>query len=136
MNPCGSKSPSQRKQKRKRRLSSSLNASKTLKECGLNSFVNSFSSKASQDKSNPCQDKTLLEQDNSYMESLRLDNETNDFLPNNASSPKKNFYDIFQILKGLCPTSRGFRPKSQKGLTPIFSESLIDFMISDIIFFF
>ena len=102
MNPCGSKSPSQRKQKkRKRRLSSSLNASKTLKECGLNSFVNSFSSKASQDKSNPCQDKTLLEQDNSYMESLRLDNETNDFLPNNASSPKKNFYDIFQILNFL-----------------------------------
>ena len=64
MNPCGSKSPSQRKQK-KRRISSSLNASKTLKECGLNSFVNSFSSKASQDKSNPCQDKTLLEQNNS-----------------------------------------------------------------------
>ena len=96
MNPCGSKSPSQRKQK-KRRLSSSLNASKTLKECGLNSFANSFSSKASQDKSNPCQDKTLLEQDNSYMESLRLDNETNDFLPNNASSPKKNFMIFFRF---------------------------------------
>ena len=96
MNPCGSKSPSQRKQK-KRRLSSSLNASKTLKECGLNSFVNSFSSKASQDKSNPCQDKTLLEQDNSYMESLRLDNETNDFLPNNASSPKKIFMIFFRF---------------------------------------
>ena len=75
MNPCGSKIPSQKKQK-KRRLSSSLNASKTLKECG-NSFVNSFSCKASQDKSNPCQDKTLLEQDNSYMESLKLGNETN-----------------------------------------------------------
>ena len=100
MNPCGSKSPSQRKQN-KRKLSSSLNASKTLKECGLNSFVSSFSSKASQDKSYLCQDKTLLEQDNSYMESLRLDNETNDFLPNNASSAEKFFYDIFQILNFL-----------------------------------
>ena len=98
MNPCGSKNLSQRKQK-KRKLSSSLNASKTLKECGLNSFVNSFSSKASQDKSNPRQDKTLLEQDNSYMESLRLDNETNDFLPNNASSPKKNFMIYFSDFK-------------------------------------
>ena len=64
MNPCWSKSLKSKKTK-KRRLGSSLNASKTLKECGLNSFVNNFSSKASQDKSNPCQDKTLLEHDNS-----------------------------------------------------------------------
>ena len=71
--------------------------SKTFKECGLKSFVNSFSSKAIQDKSNPCQDKTLLEQDNSYMESLRLDNETNDFLPNNSSSPKKIFMIFFRF---------------------------------------
>ena len=42
MNTCGSKSPSQRKQK-ERKLSSSLNASKTFKECGLNSVVYSFS---------------------------------------------------------------------------------------------
>ena len=44
-----------------------------------------------------CQDKTLLEQDNSYMESLRLDNETNDFLPNNGSSPKKIFMIFFRF---------------------------------------
>ena len=91
------KPKSKKRKKKKKKTSSSLNASKTLKECGLNSF----SSKASQDKSNPCQDKILLEQDNSYMESLRLDNETNDFLPNNASSPKKFVFDIFQILNFL-----------------------------------
>ena len=36
------------------------------------------------------------------------------------------------VLKGLCPTSRGFRSKSQKPMGPIFSAFLTNFRISGV----
>jgi hypothetical protein len=42
------------------------------------------------------------------------------------------FFFIKYEKKGLCPTSRGFRPKSQKLMGPFFSVSLTNFRIPDV----